>query len=97
MHPSVLELHAVTVVRTPRGDELQLHLKVRVMCGRKEVMADVLVDNMAQISWVRNGPFPDTCLKSSDRPVGLKVANGGIMGGGAVKPDVAWNVWSMTD
>ena len=44
MHPSVLELHSVRVVRTPHGDERQSHLKVRVMCGRKEVIADVLVD-----------------------------------------------------
>ena len=30
MHPDVLELHAVRVVRTPHGNERQLHLKVRV-------------------------------------------------------------------
>ena len=83
MHSSVLELHAVRAVRTPHGDERQLHLKVRVMCGRKEVIADVLVDTGAQVSLVRNGLFPDTCLKSSDQPGRLKVANGGIMGGGA--------------
>ena len=53
------------------------------MCGRKEVIADVLVDTRAQVSLVRNGLFPDTCLKSSDRPVRLKVANGWIIGGGA--------------
>ena len=82
MHPSVLELHAVRVVRTPHGDERQLHLKVRVICGRKEVIADVLVDTGAQVNLVRNELFPDTCLKSSDRPVCLKVADGGIMGGG---------------
>ena len=84
MHPSVLELHAVRVVCTPHGDERQLHLKVWVMCGRKEVIADVLVDTGAQVSLVRNGLFPDTCLKSSARPVRLKVANGGSMGGGAL-------------
>ena len=83
MHPSVLELQAVRVVRTPHGDERQLHLRVRVTCGRKEVMANVLVDTGAQVSSVRNGLFPDTCPKSSDPPVCLKVANGGIMGGGA--------------
>ena len=81
MHPSVLELHAVRVIRTPHGDEQQLHLKVRVMCGRKEVIADVLVDTGAQVSLGRNGLFPDTCLKSSDRP--RVVANGEIMSGGA--------------
>ena len=83
MHPSVLELHAMRVVRTPHGDERQWHLKVRVMCGWKEVIADVLVDNGAQVSLVRNGLFPDTCLKISDQPVRLKVVKGGIMGGGS--------------
>ena len=83
MQPSVLELHAVRVVRTPHGDERQLHFRVRVMSGRKEVIADVLVDTRAQVSLVQNVLFPDTCLKSSDRPVRLKVANGGIMNGGA--------------
>ena len=81
MHPSLLELHAVTVLHTPYGDEGQLHLKVRVMCGPKEVVADVLVDNGAQVSFVQNGLFPDTCFMSSNRPVRLKVANGVIMGG----------------
>ena len=83
MHSSVRELHAVRVVRTPHGDERQLHFKVRVMCGRKEVIVDVLMDTGAQVSLVRNGLFPDTRLKSSDQPVRLKVANGGIMVGGA--------------
>ena len=50
MHPSLLELHVVRVVCTPHGDERQLHLKVRVMCGRKEVIADVLVETRAQES-----------------------------------------------
>ena len=83
MHPSVLELHAVRVVRTPHGDGRQLHLRVRVMCGRKEVIEDVLVDTGAQVSLLRNGLVSDTCLKSSDRSLRLTVANRGIMGGGA--------------
>ena len=83
MHPSVLELHAVRVVRTPCGDERRLHLKVRGICGQKDVIADVLVDTGAQVSLVRNGLFPDTCLKGSGRLVHLKIANGGIMSGGA--------------
>ena len=62
MHPSVLELHAVRVVRTPHGDERQLHLKVRVNCGQGEVVADILVDTGVQVSLVRKGLFPDTCL-----------------------------------
>ena len=47
MHPSVLVLHALRVVCTTHGDEQQLHVKVRVMCGRREVVADVLVDTGA--------------------------------------------------
>ena len=66
MQPCVLELHAVRVVRTPHGDERQLNLKVRVMFGQKEVMADVLVDTGPQVSLMRNVLFPETCLKSSD-------------------------------
>ena len=82
MHPSVLELHAVRVVHTPHGDERQLHLKVRVRCGKKEVIADVLVDTGAKVSLVRKGLFSEEFLKPSRRPVRLKVANGEIMGGG---------------
>ena len=55
MHLSVLELHAVRVVHTPHGDEQQLHLKVRVRCAKKEVIADVLVDTGAQVSFVGIG------------------------------------------
>ena len=47
MHASVLELHAVRVVHTPHSDEQQLHLKVRVRCGNKEVIRDVWVDTGA--------------------------------------------------
>ena len=57
MHPSILELHAVRVVHTPHGDERQLHLKLQVRCGRKEVIADVLVDTGAQVSLVWKGFF----------------------------------------
>ena len=63
------------------------------MCGRKEVIADVLVDTGAQVSLLRNGLFPDTCLKSSDRPVRLKAANGGIMGGGAREAELGLEFW----
>ena len=93
----MLELHAVRVVRIPHGNEGQLHLKVRVMCGRKEGIADVLVDTRAQVSLVRNGLFPDTCLKSIARPVRLKVAKGEIVGGGAREAKLRWNFGSMTD
>ena len=63
MHPSVLELHAVRVVHTPHGVERQLHLKVRVRCGKKEVIADVLVDTGAQVGLVRKGLFWKEFLK----------------------------------
>ena len=88
MHPSVLELHAVRVVRTPHGDERQLHLKVWVMCGRRELVADVSVGTGAQVNLVQKGLFLDTCLKDSDQPVRLKVANGEIMVGGSREADL---------
>ena len=59
-----------------------------LMCGQKEVIADVLVDTGARVKLVRNGLFPDTCLKSSDRPVRLRDANSGIMVGGALEAEL---------
>ena len=76
LQPSVLLLHAVTVVQTPHGDERQSHLKVRVMWRRRGVVADVLVDTGGQVGLVQKQLGPDTCLKISDLPVRLKVANG---------------------
>ena len=67
------------------------------MCGQKGVIADVLVETGAQVRLVRNGLFPDTCSKSSYRPVRLKVAKGGIMGGVAREAGLSWNFWSLTD
>ena len=93
MHPSVLELHAVRVVYTPHGDERQLHLKVRVRCGKKEVIADVLVDTGAQVSLVRQGLFSEEFLKPSQRPVRLKVANGEILGGGTHEATIGMVLW----
>ena len=93
MHPSLLQLHALRVVRTPHGDERELHLKVRVMSGREEVIADVLVDTGAQVSLVRNGLFSDTNLKSSDRRLHLKIANGQIMGGAAREAELGMEIW----
>ena len=58
-HQSVLKLHAVRVLHTPHRDKRQLHLKVRVRCGMKEVIADVLVDTCAQVSVVWNGLFSE--------------------------------------
>ena len=66
MRASVLRLHAVRVVRTPHGVERQLHLKVRVRCGRTEVVADVLLDTWAQVSLGWKGQPSDTCLTDSD-------------------------------
>ena len=82
MHPPVPDLHALRVIPTPLGDERLLHLKVRVMCGPREVVGDVLVDAGAQVSLVQKKLFPAKCLKDSDQPVRLKVAHGEIMGGG---------------
>ena len=82
MHPSVLESHAVRVLHTPHGDERQLHLKVQVRCGKKEVIGDVLVDTDVQVILVRKKLFSEEFLKPSRRPVRLKVANGVSMGGG---------------
>ena len=53
MHPSVIQLHAMRVVYTPNGEERQLHLKVRVHRGKKEVIAGALVDMGAQVSFAR--------------------------------------------
>ena len=93
MHPDVLELHAVRVVHTPHGDERQLHLKVRVRCGREEKVVDVLVDTGAQVSLVRRGLFKEELLQPSRRPVRLKVANGEIMGGGTHEATISMEFW----
>ena len=63
------------------------------MYGRKEVVADVLVDTRAQVSLVRFGLIPGTCLKSSDRPLRPKVANGGIMREGAREAKLGLECW----
>ena len=93
MHPDVLELHAVRVVHTPQGDERQLHLKVRVRCGQEELVVDVLVDTGAQVSLVRRGLFKEESLQRSRRPVRLKVANGGILGGGTHGATISMEFW----
>ena len=93
MHPDVLELHAVSVVHTPHGDERQLHLKVRVRCGQEELVVDVLVDTGAQVSPVRRGLFKEESLQPSRRPVRLKVANGEIMGGGTHEATISMEFW----
>ena len=80
MHPDVLELHAVRVVHTPHGAERQLHLKVRVRCGRETFLVDVLMDTGARVCLVRGGLFKEESLQPSQTPVRLKVANGEIMG-----------------
>ena len=57
------------------------------------MIADVFVDTGAQVSLVRNGLFLDTCLKSSDQPVRLKIANGGFIGGGAREAELGMEFW----
>ena len=93
MHPDVLELHAVRVVHTPHGDERQLHLKVRVRCGREELVVDVLVHTGAQVSLVRRGLFKEESLQPSRGPVRVKVANGEIMGGGTHVATISMEFW----
>ena len=96
MHPDVLELHAVRVVHTPHGDERQLHLKVRVRCGREEKVVDVLVDTGAQVSLVRRGLFKEELLQPSRRPVRLKVAKGRLWVAAPMRPPSVWNSGSMS-
>ena len=93
MQPSVLELHAVRLVHTPHRDKRQLHLKMRVRCGKKDVIADVLVDTGAQVSLGRKGLFWEKLLKSSRGPVRLKVANGEILGGRNHEATIGMEVW----
>ena len=64
------------------GRELQLHLKLRALCGVVEKVFDVLVDTGAQVSLVKAGLLPPECLTDSRKPVRLKVANGQYMVGG---------------
>ena len=93
MHPDVLELHAVRVIRTLHGNKRQLHLKVRVRCGQEELVVDVLVDTGAQVSLVSRGLFKEESLQPSRRPVRLKVANGEIMGGGTHEATISMEFW----
>ena len=93
MQPDVLELHAVRVVRTPHGNERQLHLKVRVRCGREELVVDVLVDTDDKVSLVRRGLFKEYSFQSSRRTVRLKVANGEIIGRGTGEATISIKVW----
>ena len=93
MHPSILELHAVRAVHTPHGDHRQLHLKVLQRCGKKEVIADALVDTGARVSLVRKGLFCHKFLQPSQKLVRLKVANGKIMGWGTHEATMGMEPW----
>ena len=96
MHPDVLELHAVRVVHTPHGDERQLHLKVRVRCGREEKMVDVLVDTGAQVSLVRRGLFKEEFLQPSRRPVRRRSPTERSWVVAPMRPLSVWNSGSMS-
>ena len=63
------------------------------MCGRREVVTDVLMDTWAQVSLVWKGLLPNTYLKDSDGPVRLKVANGEIPGGGSREAELGLQFW----
>ena len=93
MHPSVPVLHAVSVVHTPHGDKRQVHLKVRVRCGKKDVVVDVLVDTGVQVTLVPKAFFSEESLKPSRRPVRLKVPIGEIMGGGTHEATIGMESW----
>ena len=93
MHPGVLGSHAVRVVHTPHRDERQLHLKVQVRYGKKEVIADVLVDTGAQVGLIRKGLFSEEFLKPSKKPLRLKVANGKIMDGSTHQATIGMEFW----
>ena len=56
--PEILGLHAVRQI----GREKQLHLKVRVSTGGRELVLDVLVDTGAQVSLVKTGLLPSESL-----------------------------------
>ena len=73
-----LELLAVRLV----GGERQLQLRLRVNCQGVKGLVSVLVDSGGQVSLVRTGLFPASCIKTSPNPVRLKVSNGQYMGGG---------------
>ena len=76
--PEKLELLAVRLV----GGERQLHSRLRVTCQGVERLVSVLPDSGAQVSLVKTGLFPASCIKTSPNPVRLKVANGQYTGGG---------------
>ena len=76
--PERLELLAVRFV----GGERQLHLRLRVTCQGVERLVSALVDLGEQVSLVRSGLFPASCIETSPNPVRLKVATGQYMGGG---------------
>ena len=57
------------------------------------MIADVLVDTGAQVSFVRMRVFSDEFLKPSRRPVRLKVANGKILVGGTHESTIGLEFW----
>ena len=76
--PEILGLHVVRQI----GREKQLHVKVRVSTGGRELVLGVLVDTAGEVSLVKTGLLPRESLRPSQRPVRLKVATGQYMSGG---------------
>ena len=57
------------------------------------MVADVLVHTSTQVSLVPKGLFPDICLRDSDQPVRLNVANGKIRCGGSREAELGLELW----
>ena len=70
------------------GQELQLHLRVRDLCGEVEKVFDVSVDAGDEVSLVHAALLPTECLATSRRPVRHKVANGPYMVGGMKEAEI---------
>ena len=76
--PEILVLHVVRLI----GRQKQLHLKVTVCIGGRQLVLDLLVNMGAQVSLITTGLLPRESLPLSQRPMRLKVADEQRMSGG---------------